>query len=721
MRQVTQRLKDGRIELREVPTPAVDEHSVLIDVRASLLSAGTERTKVVTAREGLIGKARARPDDARQVLEKARRDGIRQTVEAVRTRLGQPSPLGYSAAGVVLAVGDRVRGISPGDHVACGGAGAAHAEIIRVPGNLCVRIPGGMEWAHAAFTTVGSIALQGVRQGEPRLGERVAVIGLGLVGRLCCQLLRAAGCTVVGLDISADLVGEALLDGSISHGFVPAALDDASVPAEASACDVVIIAASTTSSDPIELAARLCRDRGRIVVVGAVGMTVPRGSFYDKELELRLSRSYGPGRYDSEYEERGLDYPIGYVRWTEQRNMQAFVDLLAEGRIGVASLISERIPFAHATRAYDELVSSARSPLGIVLEYDESASPKEAPPVKPILSSNANPAVNLGVIGAGSFAQRILIPTFRDAGFELVAVASQSGLSASSAAARFGFRRAVSATELLADQDVATVAIATRHATHAQVAGLALEAGHPVFVEKPPCLTESELQGLRAAREASQRPLVVGFNRRHAPLAQRLREHIFGRSAPIELLVRVNAGRLDAGHWLNDLDDGGGRLLGEGCHFIDFACWVIGLLPTNVSCRIPQEPDLPIALGQRFACALTFVDGSIATILYGAESSSRVGKEYIEAHSGGRSAILDDFRSLTLSGKGRRPMRRRNRGQDKGHAAQAIRLRDLVTRGMSPPDDLDPLDSMSVTLAALRSAQESGAAHQHEANGDSAQ
>ncbi len=718
MKQVTQRLKDGRMGLREVPTPTIDANSVLVQVRASLLSAGTERTKVETARESLLGKARARPDQARQVLEKAKRDGIRQTVEAVRTRLEQPSPLGYSAAGIVLAVGDRVRDIAPGDRVACGGEGAAHAQLIRVSGNLCVRMPAEVEWAHGAFTTVGSIALQGVRQGDVRLGERVAVIGLGLVGRLCCQLLRAAGCTVVGVDISAELVDQAVRDGSVTHGFPRAALDDPSLPAAAGECDAVIIAASTLSSDPVELAAGLCRDRGRVVVIGAVGMTVPRAPFYDKELDLRLSRSYGPGRYDDEYEQRGLDYPIGYVRWTERRNMRAFLDLLAEGKLDVSSLINERIPFEEATRAYDELTSRAQSPLGIVLEYGEGVVGNKAARPQAAVTRRDVPPTNLGVIGAGSFAQRILIPRFKDVGFALVAVASQNGLSASSAAERFGFQRAVSPADLLADQDVATVAVATRHATHAQVACLALETGHAVFVEKPPCLTETELRTLRAARDETGRPLVVGFNRRHAPLAQRLREHVSGRSAPVELLLRVNAGRLEHGHWLNDLDDGGGRLLGEGCHFIDFACWVVGLMPDDVICRIPLERDLPLAVGQRFSCSLTFSNGSIATIVYGAESSSQVGKEYVEAHAGGRSAILDDFRSLTLYGNGRRPTRLRARGQDKGHAAQAVGMRDLLTTGAIPPDHFDPLDSMSATLAALRSAQTNVSVQQSGSNGE---
>jgi predicted dehydrogenase/threonine dehydrogenase-like Zn-dependent dehydrogenase len=705
VKQVTQRLKDGHIELRDVPEPALDADSVLVAIRASVLSAGTERTKVETAREGLIGKARARPDQVRQVVEKAKRDGVRETFEAVRTRLEQPASLGYSAAGVALAVGDRVRGIVPGDRVACGGEGAAHAEMAHVRGNLCVRMPDGVEFAHGAFCTLGSIALHGVRQADVRLGERVAVIGLGLVGQLCAQLLGAAGCAVVGIDISAELVEHAIRSKAVQLGFPRAALVR-DVPAAAADCDAVIVAASTTTSDPIELSAELCRDRGRVVVIGAVGMTVPRGPYYDKELDLRLSRSYGPGRYDREYELRGLDYPVGYVRWTERRNMESVLELIASGKIDVGPLISKRLPIEHAEQAYEELMGAAGSPLGIVLEYGDDNGHKSpvARRTSAMPSRRMSGATGLGVIGAGSYAQRILIPRFKDAGFELVAVASHDGLSASGAAERFRFRRATSPEELLADPDVALVAVATRHATHAQLARLALEAGRAVFVEKPPCLTEEELHTLRAARDAAPGPLVVGFNRRHAPLALRLRDHVAGRHAAIELLFRVSAGRLALDHWLNDPDDGGGRLLGEGCHFIDFACWLVGSIPEEVYCSMPAPRGAPLQAAQHFSCTLKFGDGSIATVAYGSEGANQLAKEYVEAHSAGYSAVLDDFRSLTLYGGGRR-RRVRGRGQDKGHADQAVVLHELLSRGTAPPAGIDPLDSMSTVLAGLRSAQ----------------
>ena len=703
MKQVTQRLKNGRIELRDVPPPALDPDGVLVQIRASLVSAGTERAKIQTARESLIGKARARPDQARQVIEKAKRDGFRATLDAVRTRLEQPTSLGYCAAGLALAVGDRVRGIAPGDRVACAGDGAGHAEVALVRGNLCVPLPEGVDYGNGAFCALGSIALHALRQAEVRLGERVAVIGLGLVGQLCAELLRVAGCAVVGIDVSEPLVEHAVSAGSVHYGFARATLTRP-LPAAATDCDAVIIAASTASSDPVELAACLCRDRGRVVVIGAVGMTVPRAPFYAKELDLRLSRSYGPGRYDREYEERGLDYPIGYVRWTERRNMQSFLELIAAGRIDVNRLISKRIPLERAEEAYAELLGASESPLGIVLEYSNGHVPADQGRRAPVTTTPSPPATGLGVIGAGSFAQRILIPGFKAAGFDLVAVASHSGLSASAAAERFGFRRALSPGELILDPAVGLVAVATRHATHADFARLALEAGRAVYVEKPPCLTEEELSALRAARDGTRRPLFVGFNRRHAPLATSLREHVRMSHAPIELLFRVSAGHLAPDHWLNDPDDGGGRLLGEGCHFIDFACWLIGAMPDRVFCAMPTPRNGPLTATQRFSCALTYSDGSIATVVYAAEGANGLGKEYIEVHSAARSAVLEDFRSLTLyNGRARKRIRRR--GQDKGYPRQASMVRRLLTTEADSFSEFDPLDSMSVVFAALQSAQ----------------
>ncbi len=710
MKQITQRLRDGRIEVIEIPPPALTADGVLVDVRASLLSAGTERTKIQTGRQSLIGKARSRPDQVRQVVDKARRDGLRDTVLAVRSRLEQPSALGYSCAGVVLAVGDRVRDLVPGDRVACAGADyAVHAEIVHVPANLCVSLPGALEFEQGAFGTVGSIALHGVRQADSRLGERVAVIGLGLVGQLSGQILRAAGCTVVGVDLERELVDRSLADGAADCSYVRDELGEGEPPPAAGGCDAVIITAAARSPDPVELAARMCRDRGRVVVVGDVTMDLPRAPYYGKELDLRLSRSYGPGRYDKEYEERGLDYPIAYVRWTERRNISAFLELVATGRVATGPLITERIGIDEAEGAYERLATSGRSPLGIVVGYDSTALGPASPArsASPAARPAARPVGNrVGVIGAGSFAQGTMIPALRTAGFKLAAVSSATGRSAHGAAMRTGFERVLGVDELLTDPGVDVVAIASRHATHADLATRALEAGKAVFVEKPPCLTGEELERLRAAVARSGLPLLVGYNRRHAPLASALRDRIRRPGRPFELLFRVNAGALAADHWLNDPADGGGRLLGEGCHFIDFACWFAGELPRRVNTTMRAAPEVPLVSAQSFSVSLDFADGSLATVFYSAEGGRPLQKEYVEAHCDGRSAAIDDFQRLVPSGRrGRGPV---TAGRDKGHGAQFAHLHEVVTRG-SPIAGPDPLETMAVTISALRSA-ESGAA-----------
>jgi predicted dehydrogenase len=695
MKQVTQRLRNGRIEVREVPAPVLLPQGVLVDVRASLVSAGTERSTVEAAQKSLIGKARARPEQARAVLERARREGVRTTLDAVRARLDEPSPLGYSSAGVVLDVGECTQDLRPGDRVACAGGGhAVHAEVNYVPANLCVRVPEQVSFEAAAFTPVGAIAMHGVRQAEVKLGERVAVVGLGLVGQLTCRLLVAAGCQVVGIDLTDELVERARTAGA-SAAYVLSELEASSLPADLVDCDAVIITASAESEDPIRLAAALARDRGRVVVVGAVGMELPRPPFYGKELELRLSRSYGPGRYDALYEERGVDYPIGYVRWTERRNMAAFVELLASGRVTVEDLITARVPVHQAAQAYEQLLGSATSPLGIVLTYEASAPQSASAVLRPqarVRRTGTTPAV--GVIGAGSFAQRFLIPGLRDAGFQLSLVASANGLSAAAVEERFGFARSLRPEELIESDGLDAVAIASRHGSHAHYASAALHNGKAVFVEKPPALTLEELGELREA--AASGALQVGFNRRFAPLAAALREHISPGEMTVELLYRVAAGRLARDHWLNDPEDGGGRLLGEGCHFVDFACWFMGSLPDRVHASVPATSG-SLASSQRFVITLTFANASIATILYGSESAAGVGKELVEVHGGGRSGRLDDYRRLDLYG-GRRRRTVRSRTTDKGHGAQFGAFRRLLDGEALPGPSA--LDTMEVTIHA---------------------
>jgi predicted dehydrogenase/threonine dehydrogenase-like Zn-dependent dehydrogenase len=698
VKQVTQRLRNGRVEVLDVPPPAVAPEGVLVDVRASLLSAGTERTKVQAGRKNLVQKARSRPDQVALVVEKARRDGLKETIAAVRTRLDEPSVLGYSAAGVVLEVGSLVRDLAPGDRVACGGGGAVHADIDHVPGNLCVALPDAVSFAEGAFTTVGAIAMHAVRQGDVSLGERVAVIGQGLVGQLAGLLLRASGCSVVGVDLDRELLERARAIGAVDVAAPRESLDVKRLPPGVGECDAVLITAATPSDDPIRLAAALCRDRGRVVIVGDVGLQIPRAPYYDKEIDLRLSRSYGPGRYDPVYEERGIDYPIGYVRWTERRNMAAFVGLLARRRVDVAGLVTERVPVQQAPEAYDRLASSTTSPLGIVVEYAPTSletTPQEhrSAPVS---------STTFGLLGAGSFATRILLPGLTAAGLGLVRVASATGVSAASVAERFPTARAVSTDEVMDDPDSGLVVIATRHASHAELSVRALRAGKAVYVEKPPCLTWEELADLRRARDVSGQMLFVGFNRRHAPLINDLVAHVLAARHPAEILIRVNAGPLPGGHWLNDAASGGGRLLGEGCHFVDLASWIVGSAPDRVSCTVRPRAGETIQTAQRFSISLEYPDDSLATIVYTDGGAPGLRKERIEAHAGGRSAILDDFRSLELH-DGTKQRRIGSRSQDKGHRRQFVCLREAL-EGRRPARLLDTLQSMAATLAALQAA-----------------
>jgi predicted dehydrogenase/protein-L-isoaspartate O-methyltransferase len=560
-----------------------------------------------------------------------------------------------------------------------------------------------VSFEHGAFATVGAIAMHGVRQAEVSLGERVAVIGLGLVGQLAGMLLRAAGCTVVGIDLDGALLDRARANSALDLAAERTTLDPGNLPAGFAGCDAVVITAATSSDDPIRLAAALCRDRGRVVIVGDVGLDVPRAPYYDKEIDIRLSRSYGPGRYDRSYEERGLDYPLGYVRWTERRNMEAFVELLAARRFDLEGLVTERVPVEDAPAAYDRLVSGDSSPLGIVLQYEETTL-EAARTVQLAEPPALGAAPSVGQIGTGSFAQRILLPGLRDAGFTFASVASASGLTARSAAERFPFARVTDPHAVISDADVDIVAIATRHATHADLGVRALRAGKAVYVEKPPCLTWDELEALELARRESGRLLFVGFNRRHAPLTAELTGHVSGRGFPLQVLIRVNAGALPADHWLNDPVDGGGRLLGEGCHFIDLASWIVGAPAEQVSCTVRPLAGETVQTAQRFTVTLGYADGSVATILYADGGAADVAKEHIEAHAGGRSAVLHDFRSLELrDGSKRRTVRQR--GQDKGHRRQLEHLREVLERGGRDPG-LDPLSSMAATLAALDAASD---------------
>jgi predicted dehydrogenase len=696
VKQLGQRMRDGTLHVFDGPLPEVAAGEVLVRAAASVVSAGTERAKAEVAREGLVGKARRRPDLAKQVLSRARREGIVSTMNAVRARLDAFAPLGYSAAGRVLAVGDQVRDLAPGDVVACGGEGANHAEVLAVPTNLCVRVPANVSVEDAAFTTLGSIALHSVRQAEVGLRDRVAVVGLGLIGQLVARIARAAGCEVLGVDLDPWR-----LDVARAANGVDEARSRADVQDLLDQWDAVIVTAAASTSDPVSLATDLARDRGVIIVVGDLKLELDRRRLYEKELSLRLSRSYGPGRYDREYEQRGLDYPASYVRWTERRNMGAFVDLLAGGSVAVGDLVTHSFPIADAPEAFEVLADRSANSLAILIRYPTHEAAQEPSQAR---SGRARSAGNrVAFIGAGSFAQRWLIPLIAKNGLQLDRVATASGLTAAAVSERFGFvRGACTVEEALSDPEIEAVVISTRHDRHADLVVEALRNGKATFVEKPLCLTEEELFRIETeAARVDAPPLMVGFNRRFAPLTGELRPFLLETHQPINALIRVNAGRLDPHHWLNDPQVGGGRLLGEGCHFLDLLLHLVGSAPSAVSAEAAPDPELPLQAAERFTVVVRFADGSIGTLVYGSSGSPTLEKELIEAHSADRSAELRDF-SILRTWEGSRKRVIRNRAGDKGHAAELARFAAVVRGDADAPDPTTYFESTRVTLAALR-------------------
>lgn len=698
MKQLLQDLKSGRTYTADVPAPTPTAGQVLVRVRASAVSAGTERMLVDFAKSGLLGKARRRPDLVRQVLRKARRDGILTTLRAAQGRLEAPLPLGYSCAGVVEALGEGVEDFAVGDRVACAGAGYAnHAEFAAVPQNLCALLPQDVSWEEASLTTLGAIALQGFRLSDAKLGETVAVIGLGLLGQIAARLAKAAGCRVFGVDLAESRLQIARAAG------VEAVLREGAEAAGAAftdgrGFDAILIAADGATNDPIELSAALARERGVIVAVGNVLLGVSRDAFYRKELTLKVSRSYGPGRYDPVYEEGGLDYPYAYVRWTEQRNMAEFVRLLSTGALGLSPIITHRLPIASGADAYALISGGDRGALGVVLEYPDSAS--ATPRVDLRAETSAQPGEGVGVLGAGAFAVGVMLPAIKDSGASLRGIASPSGTHAKNAAERFGFAFAASkAEEVLRDAGTATVVILTRHDLHAGQVCAALAAGKNVFVEKPLCLSSEELERIEAARRGAKGILAVGFNRRFAPMTEKLKAAFKGAAGAKAVQIRVNAGALPPGHWAADPAQGG-RLIGEGCHFIDWANFVIGAAPVSADAR----PLGRKAGEQDWVLRLLYAEGSAADILYTSEGDAALGKERYEVHGGGVSAVIEDFRRLSVCRGGKERVSRDWTSADKGHARQWTAFFAAVRSGGAAPV---PWDEIALTTRAALAARES--------------
>lgn len=690
MKQIEQNYRSGALRLIDAPVPRAGRGRNLVATRVSLISAGTEKQIIDLAKTSLAGKAMARPDLVRKTLQKVKQEGLFPTMRKVFAKLDTPIPLGYSLAGVVVEGGEGGGGYNAGDRIACAGAGVAnHAEYNVVPKNLAVRIPDGVTDEDASFVTLGAIALQGVRVTNPLLGERVVVLGLGLIGQLTVQLLKANGCRVLGFDPDpgrAALAVEMGADRAVSSGLADAVLGFT----DNIGADAVVVTASTKSSDPLNQAAEISRMKGRVVMVGLTGMNIDREPFYKRELDLRLSMSYGPGRYDPAYELEGHDYPIAYVRWTEQRNMEAFLELVEAGSITPSRLVTHRFAIADAEAAY-AMMDGDEPYLAILLDYDE-----KPPVIARAVAMNAGAVRGgrgSGFVGFGNYAASVLLPALKKAGeTRLTMVATSSGMSAHNAAERHGFAHAATdPAALFDDADTDCVFIVTRHDSHAAYASAALAAGKHVFVEKPLAMSVEELDRVADAARASGTVLTVGFNRRFAPMIVSAREALASGGGPLVMQYRVNAGFIPGDSWVHGTE-GGGRIVGEVCHFVDALSALCGADPVAV------EGVSPVGIDDSLTAILRFADGSVGTIVYSSLGDPSVPKEQIEAFGRGVVVRIDDFRKLSIT-RGGRTQNTTASTQDKGQAALVAAFLAAARHGAPAPIALDTL--LAVSRATL--------------------
>ncbi len=707
MKQLAQKLKNGEIQVLEVPLPVLGPGRVLVKNHYSLISSGTEGSSVTAARKSLIGKAKERPQQVKQVIDTLKQQGPVQTYRAVVKKLDSYSPLGYSSAGEVIKVASDVQSFTVGDLVACGGAGyASHAEIIAVPSNLCVKLPGDADLKRAAYNTIGAIALQGIRQADLKIGETCAVVGLGLIGQLTCLILRASGVRVVGIDINPDMV-EIATKHCVNLAFIreePGLAEKIGEFTEGIGVDAVIITAGTHSLDPVNFAGQIARKKGRIVIVGAAPTGFDRDPYwYKKELELRMSCSYGPGRYDPEYEEKGIDYPPAYVRWTEKRNMQAFQEMVHSGRIDIDYLNTHEFPLEEAAKAYDMIVNHLEPFMGIILKYDVDKPIKK----EPVTINKIHPAgkVGLAFIGAGSYAQQNLLPNIPrdDNDVTCVGVMTHSGTESKHVAEKFNFQFCTSeAADIFENNDINTVFVATWHNSHAEYVKSALTAGKHVFVEKPLCLTERELCEIEGLYKNSDHnhQVMVGFNRRFAPLAVALKQRLV--EAPMSMIYRVNAGSIPADTWIQDSAIGGGRIIGEVCHFVDFLTFICDSLPVRVYAS--AMPDTS-HLNDTVTVNLEFANGSVGTICYFANGSRKLSKEYIEVYQSGLTGVIRDFKELDIFGNGK-PKHKKLLNQDKGQACMVRSFIDGIKNGNTPLISASEIFTVTrTTLGIIESLQ----------------
>ncbi|MBR9975338.1 MAG: bi-domain-containing oxidoreductase [Bacteroidetes bacterium] len=712
MKQIAQHIKTGAMKVADVPAPAIGRGMVLVKNYFSVISAGTEKTSVDSRKSSLLQRAKSQPDEVRKVIDEVRKNGLARTYKRIMGKLDSHAGLGYSTAGVVIAVEESVQDIEIGDRVACAGAEyASHSDIIAVPRNLITRIPQGVSMEAAAYTTIAAIALQGVRQTAPLLGETVVVIGLGLLGQFTVQFLKANGCKVVGVDLDPLAVTMALRSGA------DVALHRSNDPVQSivqsvsggHGADAVIITAGTSSNDPIELAGQITRERGRVVVVGAATMNIPRGPYYMKEIEVRISRSYGPGRYDKDYEEEGLDYPIGYVRWTENRNMQAYLQLLAQGRMNTDILTTHRFHVDRALDAYNLIEGDKSEPyVGIVLAYDDldeqelrSMARAAAIPPAPVISPNRS-SLTIGFIGAGSFASGFLLPHLKAMGdVTLDTVCNRSGLTGSDMRNKFGFRRSTtSPKDVLEDEQIGTVFIATRHGQHAPFTYEALRNGKHVFVEKPLALNEQELLPIEALFTTHPEfqgkvQLMVGYNRRFSPFVREMRGFFEAQREPSVVHYFVNAGFLPKDHWTQHPTDGGGRIVGEVCHFIDTIQYLTGALPVRLSAECINTDNEAVTPFDNINITMRMDDGSVGIITYVSNGDASIPKERIVMSCGNATAVMDNFSTLTLARAGKQT--KKKGAGDKGHQHEVIAFMNAIRKKTTPVISLESL--MATTRA----------------------
>ena len=704
MKQLLQNIKTGKSIVEDVPVPTPREGQALVKVKASLVSAGTERMVVEFAEKSLVGKARSRPDLVKQIMDKARREGLVNTAQAAFNRLDQPMALGYSSAGTIVALGKDMQGFKVGQRVACAGGGyAVHAEYNVMPRNLLTPLPKNVDFESAAFTTLGAIALHGFRLAEPQIGENVAVIGMGLLGLLAAQIATAAGCNVLGIDVDPARITLASSLGLRAVRREEA--DDSAVAFTANrGFDLILICADTPSNDPVELAGVIARDRARVVATGAVGLSFPRKVYYEKEISFINSRSYGPGRYDLNYEEQGNDYPLGYVRWTEGRNFEAVVDLMAKGQLQVKPLITHRFDIEHATQAYEVITGKKKEKfLGVLLTYPEEKTKEERRLIFPLSSFKPASTVKLGVLGAGLFANSVLLPSIKKAGdIELIGIASSGGLHAQHSGRKFSFQYATSDdNEIINDPNINAVAILTRHDTHAELVIKALKAGKHVFVEKPLAINRTQLSAIsKQLLQTDNCILTTGFNRRFSPLAQSLSSFFYHRNEPMHVHYRVNAGASPLNHWTQDPEVGGGRIIGEGCHFVDFITFLVGAAPVSVTAY--AIPDGGKYREDNVSMTFTFPDGSIGIVDYLANGDKSFPKERVEVFCGGQIAVLDDFVSLQTAKNGKR--KEVKGAQNKGWVDEWKIFAKSIREGGEPPIPYEQLIGVTkATFAVVES------------------